>query len=189
VPIWESARKKGTHPNYPLIVLMNEQSASASEIVAGALQDPVHKRAVLVGTRTYGKGSVQTIIDYPGGGSQLKYTTAYYHLPSGQRVSSREEAEKNNTEDWGILPDVKVEIRDDELQKMFEVQRDNDILVKADHDIQADPLSKSTVEQLLEADPQLAIAALIARAKLIEREIDETMEVAGGALSMRAFRN
>jgi carboxyl-terminal processing protease len=195
VPIWEAAHKKGTHPNYPLIILINEQSASASEIVAGALQDPVHKRAILVGAKTHGKGSVQTIIDYPGGGSQLKYTTAYYHLPSGQRVASREEAKKEDTEDWGILPDVKVEIRDDELQKMFEVQRDNDILVKADHDIQADPLSKSTVEQLLEADPQLAIAALIARTKLIESEtrlatvkLEESKEVIGGRLSMCVFR-
>jgi carboxyl-terminal processing protease len=194
VPIWETAHKKGTHPNYPLIILINEQSASASEIVAGALQDPVHKRAILVGTKTYGKGSVQTIIDYPGGGSQLKYTTAYYHLPSGQRVLSREEAKKEGTEDWGILPDVKVEMRDDELQKMFEVQRDNDILVKADHDIQANPLSKSTLEQTLEADPQLAIAALIARTKLIEHEtclmtvkIDKTMEDAGGEYSLCAF--
>lgn len=194
VPVWEAAHKKGTHPNYPLIILINEQSASASEIVAGALQDPVHKRAILVGAKTHGKGSVQTIIDYPGGGSQLKYTTAYYHLPSGQRVASREEAKKEGTEDWGILPDVKVELRDDELQKMFEVQRDNDILVKADHDIKADPLSKSTIEQTLEADPQLAIAALIARTKLIEREtylttvkIDEATEVAGGKLSMCVF--
>jgi carboxyl-terminal processing protease len=195
VPIWETAHKKGTHPNYPLIILINEQSASASEIVAGALQDPVHKRAILVGAKTHGKGSVQTIIDYPGGGSQLKYTTAYYHLPSGQRVVSREEAKKEGTEDWGILPDVKVEMRDNELQKMFEVQRDNDILVKADHDIQADPLSKSTVEQLLEADPQLAIAALIARTKLIESEtrlatvkLEESKEVIGGRLSMCVFR-
>ncbi len=189
VPIWESAHKKGTHPNYPLIILMNEQSASASEIVAGALQDPVHKRAVLVGARTHGKGSVQTIIDYPGGGSQLKYTTAYYHLPSGQRVASREEVEKKGTKDWGISPDVEVEIRADELQKMFEMQRNNDILVKADHDIQAAPLSKSTVEQLLEADSQLAIAALIARTRLIENEISQATEDSGKKLFMGVFSN
>jgi carboxyl-terminal processing protease len=175
VPIWETAHKKGTHPNYPLVILINEQSASASEIVAGALQDPVYRRATLVGTRTHGKGSVQTIIDYPGGGSQLKYTTAYYHLPSGQRVVNREDVEEGS-EDWGISPDVKIKIRPDELQEMFKVQRDNDILVKADHDTKADPLNKSTLEQTLKADPQLAIAALIIRVKLVESEINKMVE-------------
>ncbi len=189
VPVWESAHKKSTHPDYPLIILINEQSASASEIVAGALQDPVHKRGVLVGTRTHGKGSVQTIIDYPGGGSQLKYTTAYYHLPSGQRVASRDEAKKNETQDWGISPDVEVEIRTDELQKMFEVQRDNDILVKADHDNEAAPLSKSTIEQVLEADSQLAIANLIARAKLIEYEISNATQDTDKGLFTNIFSN
>ena len=79
---YEIAHKAGTHPNYPIVVLINGQSASASEIVAGALQDAKYKRALLVGSRTYGKGSVQVVMPYTGGGSQLKYTMAYYHLPS-----------------------------------------------------------------------------------------------------------
>jgi carboxyl-terminal processing protease len=89
LPTYAFAHEKDTHPNYPLVVLINRASASASEIVSGALQDKVHNRAVLVGERTHGKGSVQGITPYPGGSCQLKYTMAYYHLPSGQRARMR----------------------------------------------------------------------------------------------------
>ena len=83
LPTWEAAHKKGTHPDYPLVILINSASASAAEIVAGALADKAYCRATLVGQQSYGKGSVQTITGYPGGGAQLKYTMAYYHLPGG----------------------------------------------------------------------------------------------------------
>ena len=76
IPSYATAHSKGTHPNYPMVVLINAGSASASEIVAGALADPSHKRATLVGERTHGKGVVQGISMYPGEGAQLKYTMA-----------------------------------------------------------------------------------------------------------------
>lgn len=77
-----------TDANYefPLIVLVNEGSASASEIVAGALQD--HKRAIIVGTRTFGKGSVQTIIPLPDGRG-IKLTTARYYTPDGRSIQEK----------------------------------------------------------------------------------------------------
>lgn len=88
------ASSEGTEPNYPLILLINEGSASASEIVAGALHD--HGRAMLLGEKTFGKGSVQTIIplsDHSG----LRLTTARYFTPSGVSIQAR-----------GIAPDIEV---------------------------------------------------------------------------------
>ena len=79
----------------PMVVLVNGGSASASEIVAGALQD--HKRAVIMGTKTFGKGSVQTILPMSGG-TALKITTARYYTPSGRSIQAT-----------GILPDVVTE--------------------------------------------------------------------------------
>jgi carboxyl-terminal processing protease len=162
------AHKEGTHPNYPLVVLINNYSASASEIVAGALADPHHKRASLVGERTHGKGAVQGIISYPKGGAQLKYTMAYYYLPSGQRVKSRDAAKKEGVKDWGVGPNIEVKLRSDEMKKMFDVQRDNDVLVRAGHDKEAAPLKKHTSEEVLSADPQLAVGVLVVRSKLIQ---------------------
>src|ERR1700678_615623 len=79
----------------PVIVLINGGSASASEIVAGALQD--HKRATLVGTRSFGKGSVQTIIPLGAGNGALRLTTARYFTPSGKSIQAK-----------GIVPDIEV---------------------------------------------------------------------------------
>ncbi len=167
-PVYETAHKRGTHPNYPLVILINASSASASEIVAGALGDPKHERAILVGTRTHGKGSVQGITPYPGDGAQLKYTMAYYHLPSDQRVKSRKMAEEDGTHDWGVAPDVDVTMTSEELGKMLNIQRDNDVLVQAGRSIHSGDYRKRTLEETIESDPQLAVGLLVMQTKLIE---------------------
>lgn len=168
LPTWEVAHKKGTHPNYPVVVLINSASASASEIVAGALADKTYSRATLVGQQSYGKGSVQTITDYPGGGAELKYTMAYYHLPGGEKVKDRFAMEKLGRKDWGVTPDVKIETTTDEIKKMIDIQRDNDVLASASHDENKSKLKRHSLEDAIQADPQLNIAVLVAKAKLIE---------------------
>jgi len=170
IPTYSAAHSKGTHPNYPLVVLINTGSASASEIVAGALADTSHRRATLVGERTHGKGVVQGITQYPGEGSQLKYTMAYYHLPLGQRVKSKEEAKKEGTSDWGIGPNVTIELRSDELRKMIDIQRDNEVLVKAGHKNGVSPVKRHTIEKTIEVDPQLDTAILVIKTKLIREQ-------------------
>lgn len=168
IPAYEHAHRRGTQPDYPLVILINASSASASEIVAGALADEKHERAVLVGTRTHGKGSVQGITHYPGAGAELKYTMAYYHLPSGQRVKSREVVERAGAKDWGVGPDVEVKLTSEELKTWLDVQRDNDVLVQAHRNGNGTTLNKRTLDETLQADPQLAVALLVVKAKLLQ---------------------
>ena len=105
--------KKGDKINgKPLIVITNNGSASAAEIVSGALKD--HKRAIILGEPTYGKGSVQSIIPLKNGGG-LRLTISKYYLPSGKSIS-----------DVGVLPDILVE----EVGKDFKINTKNDNQLK-----------------------------------------------------------
>jgi len=100
------AHKSVTYKNFPLIILVNDGSASASEIVAGAVKD--HKRGLLLGTKTYGKGSVQSLIPIKNKNSALKLTTAKYYTPSGALIHG-----------IGIEPDIKVDLTQKEVRGLY----------------------------------------------------------------------
>lgn len=125
--VW-NATKAGTYTGFPMAVLVNRYSASASEILSACLQD--HKRAVIVGERSWGKGSVQNVIDIPGAASALKLTTASYHRPSGHNIHRFPGAK--DTDEWGVMPDKGYRLRFalSEMQDYLDYRRDRDVLSK-----------------------------------------------------------
>lgn len=116
--------KPGTY--YPMAILLNRYSASASEIVAAALQD--HLRAVIIGERSYGKGSVQNLIPMEDGLTALKLTTASYWRPSGRNIHRFPDAKEED--EWGVKPNkgYEVKLSDEERFEYFKWRRDRDIL-------------------------------------------------------------
>lgn len=97
---WD-AKKSGSYPLFPMAVLVNGYSASASEVLSACLQD--NHRAVIIGERTWGKGSVQNVIRMEQGDSALKLTTASYHRPSG--VNIHRFPDMKESAEWGVTPD------------------------------------------------------------------------------------
>lgn len=120
------AERSGTFSGFPMVVLVNKFSASASEIVSAALQD--HARATVVGERTWGKGSVQNIIPLERGASALKLTMATYWRPSGKNIHRHKQDKE--TDQWGVRPDEGYEVllETDEFQKMVTNRRKRDII-------------------------------------------------------------
>jgi carboxyl-terminal processing protease len=112
------AKGPGTLPTFPMVVLVNEHSASAAEIVAGSLMD--NRRALVVGARTYGKGSVQEVTHLDRGG-ELKMTVAYYYLPSGRLVHRKKDAT-----DWGVLPQIQVAMDEESQRWLYQNQETAD---------------------------------------------------------------
>lgn len=105
------AQKDDTYPAFPLALLVSNYSASGSEIVAGAIQD--HHRGIIVGQRSFGKASVQSILSLDGG-CKLRLTTARYYTPNGRLIHREPDAKE--TDEWGIHPDLEVKTTfEDEL--------------------------------------------------------------------------
>ncbi len=132
-----------TFPSLPLVILIDGFSASASEIVSGALQD--HGRALVVGERTFGKGSVQQVLDVtPSRSAFLKLTTARYYLPNGRSLHRDQ-----HSETWGVDPDIKVKLVPKEYERVLSMRVRRDILRGVDQD----DLSEEELENVLRTRP------------------------------------
>ncbi|MFA5863800.1 MAG: S41 family peptidase [Phycisphaerae bacterium] len=118
--VWKAGGENVYKP-LPMVVLVNEYTASAAEIVAGALKD--HHRAKIIGVRTYGKGSVQSLISLGKDLGEIKITTAYYYLPNGRNIHRRPDAKV-----WGVDPDVAIPLTIREQMKIEETRRQADVL-------------------------------------------------------------
>jgi carboxyl-terminal processing protease len=163
-----TAHNSGEKRIYPLVVLVNEGSASASEIVAGAIQ--AHKRGIIVGTRTFGKGSVQTIIPLPDGAG-LRMTTAKYYTPDNRSIQA-----------LGITPDVEVPLTaclpPEKEQKRSrppkEVDLTNHLPGLQGTGTKTDDTTESILEKKLAADNQLRTAYNILKSLNLFTEYSET---------------
>src|SRR5207237_5385600 len=116
---------EGSYLNFPMVCLVNGMSASGSEIVSACLQD--HRRALIMGERSYGKGSVQNIQPFEGG--ELKLTTASFWRPSGKNLNKSSTSGKADDE-WGVTPDAGylLKLSAGERDQLFVHQRDSEII-------------------------------------------------------------
>lgn len=123
------AAEEGTLPAFPIAVLINGQSASASEVLAGALVE--NDRAIAVGERSFGKGSVQSVHPLGGGGTggSLKLTEQRYYLPSGRSLQRTDESVT-----WGVdpTPGFLIAVNDDDLRELLRVRREAEIIQGGD---------------------------------------------------------
>lgn len=148
------ARKDSTDIKVPVVVLVNQFSASASEIVSGALQD--QHRALVVGERSFGKGSVQMLFPLARQSAALKLTTSHYYLPSGRCIHK-----EDNSATWGVDPDLTVEMTGEQMRAAqdsrmaLEVLRENELAP-----------TTAPKKDLLASDPQLSAAVLLLKLQL-----------------------
>ncbi|MFY8199290.1 MAG: S41 family peptidase, partial [Pirellula staleyi] len=164
--------KKGTElsNSIPIVVLINEHSASASEVVAACLQDRC--RATVVGNRSFGKGSVQNVIPLDAGLAAMRLTTAYYYPPSGRLIHRKPSAKEDDI--WGVHPDDGCEVKLDEKAfiKLIERFRKRSDPIVNGSGKSNEPFSEQTdgasehVDSTIVDDPQLLKAVEVLRAKL-----------------------
>jgi len=168
------ASRKTVLGDAPMVVLANEASASASEIVTGALSD--NDRAIFVGTRTFGKGSVQQVRMLDSGLGAIKITNAYYYLPSGRKIHRVEDAET-----WGVDPDEGffVSMNADEVRAMLDARREALLNPK---DLREATVTAEFIEQRMK-DLQLAAAYRAVRAKVEQGRWEKTGESGVEALA------
>jgi carboxyl-terminal processing protease len=162
----DKATSEGTITGLPIVVMVNGQSASASEVLSGALSD--HGRAIVVGTRSFGKGSVQTVRPLESGAGVLKITEQYYYLPSGRLLHRRDDSTE-----WGVdpTPGYYVPMSNDEMLDMLRARREQEIIEQNDEGEQVDLRDTIAVLEALQ-DPQLNAAVGVMQNRINSGEFE-----------------
>lgn len=173
---WSASREK-TLCDVPMVVLVNHYSASASEVVSACLQD--HDRAIIVGQRTWGKGSVQNVMELEDGNSALKLTTAGYIRPNGKNIHRAPDAPES--EEWGVSPreEHDVPMADELLMRLIEDQRQRQEL--RTHRTENRPRPKGF------QDPQLLVA-LDVLSDVLDLELDAARPAVESSVNRRFRR-
>ena len=170
------ADEEQTYGKFPVIILINKGSASASEILSGCLQS--HGRALIVGNRTFGKGSVQNIFGLSSRQAYFKLTTQYYKIPNGRIIHRRP-----NQAMWGIDPDVDVKVSEQQYADLLEARTILDVLKNKDEKVDPNAIirkrdtddkeekDKPQVKQASDIltmglDPQLEVALILMKNRI-----------------------
>lgn len=175
-----ASRGKARLAGLPVVVLVNEGSASASEIVAGAIRDYARAgsvKALVVGRRSFGKGSVQNVWPLPTSQVQaaVKITTNYYHLPAGDMIHRRPGAEK-----WGVHPDFEVEMLPEQIADALRQRNNADLWLdqprKTGSDVKPEDRVLDTANPMSGPDLQLQMALALLKSQLEGRDADKVAE-------------
>lgn len=170
---YKRAHSRGLFLDGNLVVLVDQHSASAAEILSGALKDL--KRAVIVGRRSYGKGSVQNVIPVRDDEALLKLTTAYYYLPSNRLLHR-----KNGAKDWGVNPDVDVYITPKQMRHWIQIRRKTDLLQEF-----VPELLRADLKRQYNADPQLDTALLVLELLRLKQNGENDVPATGSVVAER----
>ena len=165
----------------PLVILVNQHSASASEIVSAALQD--HKRAIIVGQRSFGKGSVQNILPLDNGESILKLTVATYWRPSGKNIHRFKGAA--DSDDWGVIPDdgMEVKLSSSEYADWANARRQRDLISRL-NPAQAKEDEKQDEEGANDDKPEAKKPKL--HEGIDDKQLDKALEVVASEIKEQA---